>query len=83
VIDMVIEFQRGLLRALGGADSADDAELCAAVNAALPHWDGDQEAAAAAIDRSLEALDHIERNANQSAWLECWLDEHRGAVGTS
>jgi hypothetical protein len=30
---------------------------------------------AALVDRCLEALTHIDRNANQSALLECWLDD--------
>jgi DNA polymerase-3 subunit delta' len=73
VIDFAIQFHRGLLRALGGeSDSADD-ELRAAVSAALSNWQGDEETIAATLDRSLEALDHIDRNANQAAWLECWL----------
>lgn len=75
VIDLTIEFHRATMRAIGGVFDSDDAELRAAVSAALPHWSGDEEVVAAALDRSLEALDHVERNANQSAWLECWLDE--------
>jgi len=75
VVELAIEFHRALLRALGGQYDTDDEELRAAVNSALRDWRGDQEIAAAALDRSLDALDHIERNANQSAWLECWLDE--------
>ena len=75
VIDLAIEFHRGLLRALGHGAPAEDDELRAAISAAVPSWRGDEETVAAALDRSLDALEHIERNANQAAWLECWLND--------
>jgi len=37
----------------------------------------DPEATAARIERSLEALSHIDRNANQATLLEAWLDDLR------
>ncbi len=52
-----------------------DAELVPAVEKANAAWTGDAETAAACIDRSLEALSHLDRNAHQAALLECWLDD--------
>jgi DNA polymerase-3 subunit delta' len=36
---------------------------------------GDPEAAAARVDRCLEAIEQIDRNAHPTTILECWLDE--------
>ncbi|MEX2141441.1 MAG: DNA polymerase III subunit delta' [Pirellulales bacterium] len=53
----------------------DDAERH--VSAALKRGQKDPEATAARIERSLEALSHIDRNANQATLLEAWLDDLR------
>jgi hypothetical protein len=34
------------------------------------------------IDRSIEALAHIDRNANQTTLLECWCDDLSRTVET-
>jgi DNA polymerase III subunit delta' len=69
------EFYRQLLRAQIGLPPHGDAELIRAVEQARSTWPHDFEAAAACLDRSLEALAHIDRNANQATLLECWLDD--------
>jgi DNA polymerase-3 subunit delta' len=76
-IELAIEFHRALLRAIGEQIESDDAELRAAISARQhgPEPHPTEETVAAALERSLEALAHVEGNAYQAAWLECWLDE--------
>jgi DNA polymerase-3 subunit delta' len=75
VVAFALDFYRQLLRARSGAEPAGDEELLASVAAALPRWPGDAETAVACIERSLEALAHVDRNAHQTTLLECWLDD--------
>ena len=75
VVTFAIDFYRQLLRTLCGLAPEGDAELVPAVEKANAAWTGDAETAAACIDRSLEALSHLDRNAHQAALLECWLDD--------
>jgi DNA polymerase-3 subunit delta' len=75
VVGFAVEFHRQLLRGLGGASLVADDEMAEMVERALQTFRGDEETAAACIERSLDALTHIDRNAHQSAWLECWLDD--------
>lgn len=75
VIGFAIEFHRQLARRLSAAPLSGDEELQAATTAAAETWKGDAEAAAACAQRSLDALAHVERNANQATLLECWLDD--------
>ena len=69
-----VEFFRLLVRQLNGMPSAADAELVALV-AQAQHNGWTEEAAAAALDRCLETLGHIDRNANQTTMVECWIDD--------
>jgi DNA polymerase-3 subunit delta' len=75
VIGFAIEFYRQLARRLSGASTATDAEMERATAAAVESWKGDAESAAACAQRSMDALVHVERNANQATLLECWLDD--------
>jgi DNA polymerase III subunit delta' len=75
LITMAVEFYRQLLRTLSDAELRGDAALAAAVNAAARGGTLDAEGAAASIERSLEALAHIDRNAHQATLIECWLDD--------
>jgi DNA polymerase-3 subunit delta' len=75
VVAFAVEFYRQLLRSRCGAAPVGDVELLKAVDAAVPRWPGDEEAVTACIERSLEALAHLERNAHQPTLLECWLDD--------
>jgi DNA polymerase III subunit delta' len=69
-----IDFFRLLLRRLNGMTGSDDAELAALVERAQNNgWTED--AAAAALDRCLETLGQIDRNANQTTMIECWIDD--------
>ena len=75
IVAFAVEFYRQLLRALSGVDIEGDRELRGAVETALQRFSGDAETAAACIERSLETLTHIDRNAHQTTLLECWLDD--------
>jgi DNA polymerase-3 subunit delta' len=75
VVVFAAEFYRQVCRALCGAAPAGDTDLARQVEAALASWKGDAESAAACADRTLEALSHIDRNSNQGAWIDAWLDE--------
>lgn len=83
VIGMTTGFYRQLLRSLGGADSNADVETIQATDAAAQNWPGDLEAAAACMDRCLEAAEQVDRNANQATLLECWLDDLSRLMGGS
>jgi DNA polymerase-3 subunit delta' len=74
-VGFAIDFYRQLLRALCDLPPLGDAELMRAVDQARATWPLDLEPVAACIDRSLEALGHIDRNAHQTTLLECWLDD--------
>jgi len=74
VIGFAVNFYRELLRALAGSvrmhGELQDAAALAAASGRFDHVD-----VIALVDRCLEALGHVDRNANQSALLECWLDD--------
>ncbi len=73
VIGFAARFYQGLLRAQGGAALPEDPDLRRFVDEALRARPGG-DAAAAQLDRCLEALEQIDRNANQSTLIEAWLD---------
>lgn len=71
-VGFAIEFYRQLCRAVSGAPLAGDEELRASVEKALAGGGASEEAALGCAERSLDALSHIDRNANQATWIECW-----------
>jgi DNA polymerase-3 subunit delta' len=75
LVVFAIDFYRQLLRGLSGLTLSGDGLPASAARQALPQWSGGVEAAAGCIERSLEALLHIERNAHLNTLLECWLDD--------
>jgi hypothetical protein len=75
VIGFAAEFFRQLVRRLSGLEIEGDAELKAAVERAAAANVWDIESAMEAADRCMEALTHIDRNANQSTLIEAWLDD--------
>jgi len=79
-IGFAAEFYRHLLRAQSGGAPADDRELRDRVAAAFERGQHSPEAAAARLDRCLDAAAWIDRNANQSTLIECWAD-HLAAPG--
>ena len=50
-------------------------DLRDAIRSAADAWRGDPETAAACVDRCLDALGYVDRNAHVVTLLECWLDE--------
>jgi DNA polymerase-3 subunit delta' len=84
LIGFAISFYRQLLHRQvadyaeqrGGSIAADD-EAERYVSAAVSSGQTDPEVTAARIERCLEALGHIDRNANQATLLEAWLDDLR------
>jgi DNA polymerase-3 subunit delta' len=79
VIRFAVEFYRRLLQRQVGAGELSGSEDERYVTAAIKAGQSDPEATAARIERSLEALSHIDRNANQTTLLEAWLDDLRMA----
>lgn len=75
VIEQSAEFYRQLLQSLTGATANGDPEVRALVARAASHWQGRLEAVAACLDRSLEALEQVDRNANPATLLESWLHD--------
>lgn len=73
-VSLAEEFYRAALLQLAGGQSPSDADLAAAVRDAL-RWLNHEEAAAARLDVCLDAYAHIDANANQTLFIEWWLDE--------
>ena len=77
VLAMGLEFYEQLIAGLSSSASAstpDDA-LQKAVATAVRWWPGDAEAAAGCVEICLDALAHVDANANLTALAEWWLDE--------
>jgi DNA polymerase III subunit delta' len=75
VVGFAAEYYRQLLRGLSGATLTGDEALSDAVQRGLRGSPGDEDAVSRRLDRTLEALGHIDRNAHQATLLECWLDD--------
>ncbi len=75
VVRFAADFYRHLLHRLAGSGSSDDAEMGRLAGGAAETWSGGSSAAAACLDRCLEAAEQIDRNANQTTLIECWLDD--------
>lgn len=74
VIGMAIQFYRELLRAMSGAPASEES-AGNAIDRALATGRFDADNVGRLIERSLDALEHVDRNAHQAALLECWLDD--------
>jgi DNA polymerase III subunit delta' len=75
VIGFALDFFRQLLRAHSGSEALGDRELIGAANRARVAAVRDAETAIACIDRTVEALVQIDRNAHLPTLVECWLDD--------
>jgi DNA polymerase-3 subunit delta' len=75
VVRMAADFYRHLLHAQSGASQPEDVELRDWVERAVPTWPGDELVAAACLQRCLDAAGQIDRNANPTTLVECWLDD--------
>ena len=75
VVGFAAEFYRQLLHAQCGTALSADRELQGHVQRAIERGADDREAAAARLDRCLDAAAQIDRNANQATLIECWMDD--------
>ncbi len=75
MIRFAVDFYRELVQVLVGRQAAGDRVLAAAVGRAGRVWAAGVDAAAACVDRCLEARAHVDANANQATLLECWVDD--------
>ncbi|MGI8980114.1 MAG: ATP-binding protein [Pirellulaceae bacterium] len=77
VLTMGLEFYEQLIAALSSASSstAKDEVLQKAVATTVRWWPGDAEAATYCVEICLDALSHVDANANLTALAEWWLDE--------
>jgi DNA polymerase-3 subunit delta' len=74
IIGVAVEFYRQLLRGLSGLPVQGDDEIKQAVTHKLRIDSLGNERIAACADHCLEAIEHVDRNANQSTLIEAWLD---------
>jgi DNA polymerase-3 subunit delta' len=75
VVAFAAEFYRQLLRVQSGAHPSGDQELDCHVRRAFDHGVGNGGLSSLRIDRCLDAQAQIDRNANQTTLIECWLDD--------
>ena len=77
VLMMGLEFYEQLIAALSSGATAPpkDEALQKAVATAARWWPGDAETAAACVEICLDALAHVDANANLTALAEWWVDE--------
>ncbi len=75
VIGFAAELYMQVMRAISGGPLTDDAELGELAQRAAAAWTGEAATAAACAERCLEALEHIDRNANMATLLSCWIDD--------
>jgi DNA polymerase-3 subunit delta' len=74
VLGFASDFYRQLVRHRVGLPASGDAELDRTLASARSQR-GDAETASACLDRCLEALVQVDRNANQATLVECWFDD--------
>ncbi len=77
VIGFAADFYRQLVYRQANLKTSNDATLMQHVEAAFRAGQTDQELAANRAERCLEAISHVDRNANQSTLIEAWLDDLR------
>jgi len=75
IVGFATEFYRQVLHAQNGVAATGDAELQRFVGQRLQHGAGDQQKTATQLDRCLETVGQIDRNANQTTLIETWLDD--------
>ena len=78
VVNMALDFYQELITSLVTGSShagTGDEVLGKAVATTLRWWPGDTEAAASCVEICLDALAHVDANANLTALAEWWLDE--------
>lgn len=74
-MEFAAEFYRQLVHSLADREPHCDAELQNAISRAVARGAWNIELAADAAQRSLDAINQLERHANQSTLVESWLDD--------
>ncbi|MBN2216696.1 MAG: DNA polymerase III subunit delta' [Pirellulales bacterium] len=69
------QFHRAWLMARQGVEPPEDAILAQSVKTAMQGLPFDDAALVACVERCLDALEQIDRNANQATLIECWMDD--------
>jgi DNA polymerase-3 subunit delta' len=77
-----VDFHRELLRAQLGLAPKGDKVLTRSVEQAHAARADDFDATTSCIERTLETLSHIDRNAHLATLVECWLDDVARIVDT-
>ena len=80
LLSLSCEYLRCILRALAGAAMATDEELATAVREGLVGLWQDQERVQRALERTLQGLEHVGRNANPATLVASWSDDLAQAV---
>ena len=75
VVAFAADFYRRLLHVRSDLPLPSDPELRGPLEAAAQRFRGDATVVAACLERCLEALGQIDRNANQATLIEAWLDD--------
>jgi DNA polymerase III subunit delta' len=75
VVAFAAEFYRQLLHAQCGVSLSEDSELQSHLRTAIERGMNNQDIATSRLDRCLDTAAQIDRNANQSTLIECWLDD--------
>lgn len=79
IVRFATDFYRQLLLAQSGADSGAEETLQQLAHQALAAEASKGQQALFRLERCLEAAEQIERNANQTTLIECWLDDLAGS----
>jgi DNA polymerase-3 subunit delta' len=75
VVGFAADYFRATLRAGAGGSPGNDRELAATIAAAARYGPIDVDRAGAQLERTLDALGQIDRNAHLVTVIECWLDD--------
>lgn len=75
VVAFAADFYRRLLHARSDLPLPSDPELRGPLEAAMQRFPRDAIVAATCLERCLDALGQIDRNANQATLIEAWLDD--------
>jgi DNA polymerase-3 subunit delta' len=75
VLAFSVDFYRQSMYTQCGQTRSQDVELQQFVQQSLKSGHGNPEQMAARLDRCLDTLGQIDRNANQSTLIECWADD--------
>ncbi len=75
VLSFAVEFYRAVARELVGGPTTNDAEVHEFVCRACRTWVGGVDRAVECTERTLAALGHLDRYANQATLIEGWLDD--------